>query len=1484
MAWVTTICPQTPTDFLTVDNDNGPRLGYSPTSGVKILHVDGLYFKDLNKNDHLDPYEDWRLPVDLRAKDLAQRMTVEQIAGLMLYSGHQAIPANEAGFAAGTYSGKPFSLSGANPWDLSDAQKKFLKDDNLRHVLLVGVRSSAVAAKWTNTMQAYVEGIGLGIPANNSSDPRHSGQVPGATVAEFNAGAGGDISVWPDGLGMAATFDPVLVRRFGEIAATEYRALGITTALSPQIDLATEPRWYRASMTFGESPSLTVDMARAYVDGFQTSTGKDEIADGWGYKSVNAMAKHWPGGAPEEAGRDGHWAFGKFAVYPGNNFQTHLLPFTQGAFKLDGATGMTSAIMPYYTISYNQATDGSNLANGFSKFIINDLLRTKYHYDGVVCTDWMITADEGATPGDFAGKPWGVEDKTVAERHYIALMAGIDQFGGNNEMGPVIEAYHAGVKAHGKQFMRDRFEQSAVRLLRNIFRVGLFENPYLNPQESAKVVGNPQFMQEGYTAQLKSVVMLKNKEHLLPITGKKTVYIPAVYTPSVKDWWGNRSKPALQLPIDPALVEKYYHLTNDPAKADFALVFISGPYTNNDGGGYSKDDRASGGTGYLPITLQYGTYTAWDARPQSIAAGDPVVDPAISNRSYQGKTVTASNTMDLVTILDTKEMMGDKPVIAVVNLSRAMVFNEFEGKVDAILARFSVGEQAVLDIISGKFEPSGLLPMQMPASMSAVERQYEDTPFDMQCHGDSEGHVYDFGYGLNWSGVIQDARTARYGSKKAKAGSVQEGEGAGSAGAKAASVQEGGGGDRNVMLNAASANAGPRNVNIGLPASVGGTTVLENGLPVVYFFWPEMPFKSWRSDAMTNGVKLLDLGATAIQVGDVGFSVGTYNNLGTEDFQGSISLNTNHFGLQNYSTNVSGPLGKGFKYSVGAFGNYDPGTYKVDKNQIDRYPNDRTQLYKVSLTKDYSSDGQTGTFSLFYKYADSRSMTMQQYAPYVYHLDGSVSELPGFKIGNDNYVASQKFRVRDAATNEIVERDALNDYSSESHTLDVIGKNRFEGGVEFDYIVRVHSAETGLYLPIMAGIQGGDGKPLEQQVMALASRRTPIASLTSLFEVGKQTGGHEWKVGLNQWRYDIDKFVTEGVIYKQTVEANPKRIEGSEQYGIAEYHNGTENKTAVVLTDKWEVSKVVSLKAGARIEYQSLRGDYINNKDRDLSIPYLENKKTAIKKDWLNKSLMVSGVYKLTGRFGLLGDASYNEQAGHLENYSAGNEPNLKKSMIPSAGLGVFYNHGLVSLVSKATYIQRDEYRSTVNFTSRLGKVERATVSYDIATVGWTTDVVATPSEKFNVHVLLTVQSPKYKNYRGVVKFTGSGEEEPYDFDGKTVTGVSKVLVEIDPSYRWDKVRLWASARYFSREYANLTNSLYFKGRWETFAGANVTLNKHTEFSASVVNLLGQRGAQGTISGADLLTTADAQKMEGEVLSGTYIRPLTVEVGMVYRF
>ncbi len=739
--------------FTLVQNQNGPTLGYAPTSGVQILTVDGLAFKDLNKNGKLDAYEDWRLPIDQRAQDLAKQMSIEQIAGLMLYSAHQAIPGAGGRFGASTYNGKPFAESDAKSSDLSDAQKKFLLEDNLRHVLITTVESPGTAATWNNNAQAFVESIGLGIPVNTSSDPRHGYD----SYAEFNAGAAGKISKWPGTLGIAATFDPAVMKKFGEVAATEYRAMGIATALSPQIDLATEPRWNRFDGTMGEDPDLATDMAKAYVDGFQTSTGKDEIKDGWGYKSVNAMVKHWPGGGPEEGGRDGHYGYGAYAVYPGNNLKDHLQPFTEGAFKLNGATKMASAVMPYYTISYKQDTkNGENVGNAFNKYIITDLLRGKYGYDGVVCTDWGITRDVEAVDL-FQGKSWGVETLSVAERHYKVIEAGCDQFGGNNEMKPVVEAYEMGVAEHGEAYMRKRFEQSAVRLLRNIFRVGLFENPYLDPAETDKIVGNEAFMKAGFDAQVKSIVLLKNQNKTLPLKKQLKVYIPQRYSPPTKDWFGRETPEKWDYPFSLDVIKNTFEIVETPEAADFALVGIESP---KGGVGYDKADLTAGGNGYVPISLQYGEYAAENARETSIAGGSPL--ETFTNRTYKGKKVTASNHYALKMVNDTKAKMPNKRVVVVIDASNPMVMSEIEKSASAILLHCGVQTQAFLDIITGAAEPSGLLPFQLPADMQTVEAQKEDVPRDMKCYKDSAGNVYDFAFGLNWKGVIKDKRVAKY--------------------------------------------------------------------------------------------------------------------------------------------------------------------------------------------------------------------------------------------------------------------------------------------------------------------------------------------------------------------------------------------------------------------------------------------------------------------------------------------------------------------------------------------------------------------------------------------------------------------------------------------------------------------------------------------------------------------------------------------------
>ena len=777
---------------------DGATLGYSPESGVELIYDDGYAFKDLNHNKLLDKYEDWRLTPEVRAKDLAGKMRLAEIAGLMLYSNHQAIP-NANGYTPATWGGKSYAESGAKPWDLTDQQKEFMEKDKVRHILITSVESPEVAARWNNAAQAFAESLRLGIPANNSSDPRHSAD----NDAEFKAGGGGQISMWPNELGMGATFDPSLMFRFGTIASAEYRALGFTTCLSPQADLATDPRWMRFNGTYGEDPELVKDMITAYCEAFQTTGGADDSEQAWGKRSVNVMVKHWPGGGTGEAGRDAHFGRGKYGVYPNNNIDQHKYPFIEGAFNLKNGTKKAAAVMPYYTISHKQSS--VDIANNFNKEIIEDQLRNATDYDGVICTDWGVTADE-YHPGIHSGKPWGIEEFSVAERHYMAILAGVDQFGGNNDAEPVLEAFEMIKKMYGDSQMQERVRKSAERLLLNIFRTGLFENPYLDPNSAKEIVGNPAYMQIGYEAQVKSVVMLKNKNKTLPSnneTKKMKVYVPQRHVPRHANFFGGYTEEQTINPVTDQMLEQFYQRAILPEKADFAIVFIESPmsgwgyktsetladtllankalrtmqkneeYAKQPGFlinfAYSEDDIyfipnksavTAPDNGYYPISLQYNDYVATEARATSLAGGDPYEKS--NNRSYKGKGVRTINKEDMLLVQETKKNMGDKPVIVVVDCKNPFVLSEIEPYADAILLTFSVQNQAVLDIIKGNYEPSGLLPFQMPLNMSTVERQAEDTPHDMECYKDAEGNIYDFAFGMNWNGKIDDERVKKY--------------------------------------------------------------------------------------------------------------------------------------------------------------------------------------------------------------------------------------------------------------------------------------------------------------------------------------------------------------------------------------------------------------------------------------------------------------------------------------------------------------------------------------------------------------------------------------------------------------------------------------------------------------------------------------------------------------------------------------------------
>lgn len=724
------------TAFKTYLQEHGPKLTCTDT---ELIEQDGLLFKDLARCGKLLPYEDWRLPAQERARDLASRLTGDEIAGLMVISGHQVVPAPLQGMAPGTYGGAPFDRSRHQPWELTDQLKEIVCRERMRFILQMSVESSEVSVRWNNELQALAEKQPYGIPVSIATDPRHGAS---SSRAEFKH-AGEGVSKWPEGIGLAAIGDPETVKRFAKAAAREYRALGISTSLAPQIDLATEPRWMRMEDTFGGDTEKVIAFTKAYCDGLQTTDGREDAPDpGWGRDSVLAMVKHWPGGGSGEGGRDAHYAFGEFAVYPGNNFDEHLRPFTEGAFQLDGPTGQAACVMPYYTVSVGQ---GEAVGNSYNTHLISDLLRGRYAYDGIVCTDWGIMEDPLPVLDAFGPRAYGMEDLTETERYLRVIMNGVDQFGGPLKSEKIREAFRLGCERFGEDVMTERFRASAVRILTALFRLGLFEDPYLDVEESLSIIGNAQYRKEGLEAQRHSVVILKNQNHVFPLKPGIRVYIPERKIGAKKSFIRTMEAAFTEQPVSPEEAEGYFVPVSSPDEADVAMVWCESPMSLNKG--YDGKDLEKGGNGYLPIPLQYRPYTADAARSPSLAGGD--FREASADRSYRGKTETVCNEQDLDNILEMRKAMKGKPVIVLMELHHPVVPAEFEAASDGIAVQFGVTKQAMFDVIFGKSPACGKLPYHLPRDMETIEKHCEDVFDDYEPYTDSAGNVYACGFGLN---------------------------------------------------------------------------------------------------------------------------------------------------------------------------------------------------------------------------------------------------------------------------------------------------------------------------------------------------------------------------------------------------------------------------------------------------------------------------------------------------------------------------------------------------------------------------------------------------------------------------------------------------------------------------------------------------------------------------------------------------------------
>ncbi|MFN2151240.1 MAG: glycoside hydrolase family 3 protein [Anaerolineales bacterium] len=481
-----------------------------------VKDVEGYAYRDLNKNGKLDIYEDPRQPIEARVDDLLSQMTLEEKAGTLFING-----------AAVNEDGSLDEKAGAPGF--GRVAKTQMLEQWMNHFNLWQIPGAAAVAKWYNNLQKFAETTRLGIPVTIASDPRNHFSN---TIFSM---AANDFSQWCETPGFGALDDPELVRQFAEIVREEYLAVGMRVALHPQIDLATEPRWPRISGTFGEDAEVSARLVKAYIEGFQGA----EL----GPNSVACMTKHFPGGGPQNEGLDPHFEFQKGQIYPGNNFDYHLIPF-EAAFE-----AKTASIMPYYGVPVGQTDE--DVAMSYNKTIITTLLRKKYGFDGVICTDWGLVTDLHMGPVTWPARAWGVEHLSEAERVLKILEAGVDQFGGESRPDLVLELVASG------KLSEARIDQSVRRLLKQKFELGLFDNPFVDETRISEVFGKPESVAAGLVSQSRAMTLLKNADEVLPLSGEPKIYVKN---------------------MDAAVAGQYAQLVETPEEADFAILRLQTPW------------------------------------------------------------------------------------------------------------------------------------------------------------------------------------------------------------------------------------------------------------------------------------------------------------------------------------------------------------------------------------------------------------------------------------------------------------------------------------------------------------------------------------------------------------------------------------------------------------------------------------------------------------------------------------------------------------------------------------------------------------------------------------------------------------------------------------------------------------------------------------------------------------------------------------------
>lgn len=704
----------------------------------------------------------------------------------------------------------------------------------------------------------------------------------------------------------------------------------------------------------------------------------------------------------------------------------------------------------------------------------------------------------------------------------------------------------------------------------------------------------------------------------------------------------------------------------------------------------------------------------------------------------------------------------------------------------------------------------------------------------------------------------------------------------------------------------ASSDSHPRQVSLGLPTnSSSAVQIFEDGLPVSYYIYHLMPYKSWHGGAGASSNGKYGPQEVAMHYGEINNCVSSVNVFGSEEFKGTFSYTFGMYGQHKIDAGVSGPLGGGWQYALSTYLNFDPGSNHL---QYPKLPNSH-QYYKGVLTKRFDA----GRLSLVLQHVDYRSL-QDNFGPFIFVGDGSVRPYEGFDLGHDSYrPAEESFVYMDFLTGEIKTLNFMDGTTDHTNHATLEYEYKLGSGVHLDLRSRFKDGISRRGSGSLSGIDNVstdagytyvDGTPFSGplQKRQVLSFDTFERSLINNAELTGRTGRHSWVAGVDVWLNHAGT-VTSSSLFSHEVKADPEILlyNGEKYYYFntsGEYYDGRERKYALYASDRWLAGKRLEISAFVRAEGQTVKGDAANNIGGDTSnsrtagFNMTKGHKTSFDETFLNGAFGAEVIYKLAPGLSFQGDYTFTRIHTVLMNYAGYAYPTNDPTDTYLARAGFSYVNSWINVLSQVNYIEQKNYKFRAVFQHVLqhdcgglpaGHTESLAIplNYGVASLGWVTDAILTPFEGFSLHLEITLRNPQYKDFVFDPTFS-DGVTEHYDFSGRNVTNLHKFELSADPSYSVDAWRFWLTARYISRQYINKTNSMYFKGRVETFGGIDYKMQKGVTLNLNIVNLFNQKGASGTISSADLVE--DASAYHDYLMAGTFIRPFTIELGATVKF